>query len=242
MFTINREKGPWPSPSAVDEMLRRVEDFGHEADDYIWRIRTYLNYAKECNLGSRAVVDSCVDLAETYTDVYEVAEMRRAKRDAWNAARESALMIEREPTEINMELDPIYFEAILRGVKTYEGRAYKPGSDKNYPDMRRNDRIRFRLSNRREDFAEDAACRGLSSDTDMVCTVKEIYFAPTVHGMYQIPKFNGLGFQPMIEGASELIQLQRAAIYHTFPGYHELIGQHGFLGIQVENPQLVDAI
>ena len=56
MFTINREKGPWPSPSAVDEMLRRVEDFDHEADDYIWRIRTYLNYAKECNLGSRAVV------------------------------------------------------------------------------------------------------------------------------------------------------------------------------------------
>jgi hypothetical protein len=77
----------------------------------------------------------------------------------------------------------------------------------------------------------------------MTCTIKEVYFAPTVHGVYQIPKYNGLGFQPMV---SELhghasLQLERAAVYHTFPGYHELIADHGFLGIQVENPLLVTA-
>lgn len=241
MFTFNRERWSRPPLSPVAEMLRGIESFGHDADDYIWRVRSYLGYANECGLGSQAVVDSCLDLAETYTDVHEVSEARRAKLEAWNRARQDALLVDREPIEIDMELDPIYFEAILRGSKTFEGRAYKPDSDKNYPGIRANDRIRFRLSNRQEAFAEDAVRRGLTPANDMICTVREVYFAPTVHGMYQIPRFNGLGFQPMINGTSELIQLQRAAVYHTFPGYHELIGSHGFLGIQVQNPQLVGA-
>lgn len=167
--------------------------------------------------------------------------MRQTKLDAWSRARSTALCKVRDSIEIDMELDPIYFEAILRGSKTYEGRAYKPESGKNYSDIRRNDLIRFRLSRRQEAFANEAAGRGLRPDMDMVCTVREIYFAPTVHGVYQIPRFNGLGFQPMLDGPSEMLQLQRAAVYHTFPGYHELISAHGFLGIQVENPQLVAA-
>src|SRR5581483_7396438 len=187
------------------------------------------------------IVDSCVDLAETYTDIPEVAEVRHSKMAAWCRARERALSLKRSPVEIDMELDPIYFEAILQGVKTYEGRAYKPDSDKNYPGIRSGDRIRFRLSDRKEEFADEAVRRGLRGGVDMMCTVKEIYFAPTVHGMYRIPRFNGLGFQPMIDGPSEMLQLQRAAVYHTFPGYHELISEHGFVGIQVENPQLITA-
>jgi hypothetical protein len=244
MFKLNRERAPCLPSSPVDALLFKVEDFDkeyHSCDDYIHRIRDYLHYAKRCGLDSQSVVDSCVDLAETYTDVSEVVEMRQSKLDAWKSARDTALLIGRAPMEIDMELDPIYFEAILRGSKTYEGRAYKPGSDKNYPAIRSNDRIRFRLSNRKEGFAEEAVRRGLSPYADMLCTVKEIYFAPTVHGMYQIPRFNGLGFQPMIDGPSEMLQLQRAAVYHTFPGYHELIGEHGFLGIQVENPHLIMA-
>jgi hypothetical protein len=54
-----------------------------------------------------------------------------------------------------------------------------------------------------------------------------------------MPELDGDAFQPMISGTSEAIQLQRAAAYHTFSGYHQLIGAHGFLGIKVNNPRLV---
>lgn len=249
MLRFGKERYRRTPTSPVDALLAQLNDsitrdFNsgfYYYDDYLHRIRNYLDFAQGCGLGSQPIVDSCIDLAETYTDIPEVVDMRQAKLDAWKSARETALRVERDPIEIQMELDPIYFEAILCGKKTYEGRAYKPSSDKNYPGIRQNDRIRFHLSNREEGFADDAATRGLSSDMDMVCTVREIYFAPTVHGMYQIPRFNGLGFQPMINGTSEMLQLQRAAVYHTFPGYHDLISEHGFLGIQVENPELVPA-
>jgi hypothetical protein len=244
MFNFGMERSPRAPTSPVESQLAGIEKFEKDfwrLDDYIYRVRTYLEYAKKCGLGSQAVVDSCVDLAETYTSIPELAERRQAKLDAWNKARAAALEVDREPIEINMELDPIYFEAILRGEKTYEGRAYKPDSDKDYPSIRRGDSIRFRLSNREEGFAEDAISRGLRLDRDMECKVKEVHFAPTVHGIYQIPRFNGLGFQPMISGPGEIIQLQRAAVYHTFPGYHELISEHGFLGIEVEDPKLVAA-
>lgn len=244
MFKLGKEREPRSPLSPVDMLLRQVDELANDysyCDDYVHRVRNYLWYAKRCGLDSQSVADSCIDLAETYTDLPVLVEKRQFKYKSWLQARESALRVVRDPIEINMELDPIYFEAILRGSKTYEGRAYKPDSDKNYPDIRSNDRIRFRLSDRKEEFAEDARRRGLNPGVDMICAVKEIYFAPTVHGMYQIPRFNGLGFQPMIDGSSEMLQLQRAAVYHTFPGYHELISDHGFLGIQVENPRLVVA-
>lgn len=231
-------------PSPVDALLGQINDIDQGnlyADDYLHRVRNYLRYAKNCGLDSRSIVDSCVDLAETYTDIPEVMELRQSKLEAWHKARRAALLVDRDPIEISMELDPVYFQAILQGNKTYEGRAYKPESDKNYPDIRSGDRIRFRLSDRKLEFADDAARRGLEPRFDMMCTVKQIHFAPTVHGMYQIPRFNGLGFQPMYSGPSEALQLQRAAVYHTFPGYHQLIEQHGFLGIHVEHPQLVGA-
>jgi len=231
--------------SPVDSLLCKVESLYSDInyyDDYTYRVRSYLRYAKGCELNTQDIVDSCVDLAETYTDIPELVEARQSKLDAWRKARDAALSVERASIEIDMELDPIYFEAILRGDKTYEGRAYKPKSDKNYPDIRSGDCIRFQLSNRKEEFIDEAMRRGLRFDSDMICTVKEIYFTPTVHGMYQIPRFSGLGFQPMIDGPGEMLQLQRAAVYHTFPGYHELIGEHGFLGIQIENPQLVMAV
>jgi|GEM_PF-2709996 len=226
-------------PSPVDEMLARVESFGYDVDDYIWRVRTYLDLARHCALRSSALVNSCIDLAETLTDIPELTTRNEMKRVAWKSKRTEALRLQREPRMIAMELDPIYFDAILAGRKTFEGRAYKPDSDKNYPDIRRGDQIYFQLSLRQGDFPSQAAQFGLSANEGMLCTVDGIYFAPTVHGMYQMPEFDGDAFQPMINGTSEVIQLQRAAVYHTFPGYHELIGAHGFLGIKVENPQLV---
>jgi len=241
MFTRSRERFKKPASSPVEEMLQWTENSGFINDDYLWRIRNYLNYARDCGLESQAVVDSCIDLATTYTDVPEIIENRYSKQRAWDDARVTSLGVNRASRLITMNLDPIYFEAILRGEKTYEGRAYKPNSDKNYPDIRQNDLIQFSLSDRNEEFALDAMARNLHYGMKMVCRVKDVIFAPSVHGVYQIPHFNGLGFQPMINGPSEMLQLQRAAVYHTFPGYHELIEQHGFLGIELEDPQLLTA-
>jgi hypothetical protein len=235
----NKGEAQAASSSPVDQMLTRVEAFGYGVDDYIWRVRTYLDWAKRCGLRSSAVVDSCIDLAETLTDIPELAARNGTKRAAWESKRTEALRSQRTPRAIAMELDPVYFEAILAGRKTFEGRAYKPNSDKNYPDIRRGDQICFQLSLRQNDFPRQAVQLGLGPDSGMLCTVDDIYFAPTVHGMYQMPEFDGDAFQPMVNGTSEVIQLQRAAVYHTFPGYHDLIGVHGFLGIKVENPQLV---
>lgn len=246
MFKVGKERRSPTSASPVDALLDKLDRIdtyarGRRGFDFEERVKKYLEAAKYFGLDSQAVVDSCVDLAETHTHTPEITDIRQAKLLAWEETRQAALSINRPPIEVYMELDPVYFEAILAGDKTYEGRAYRPDSDKNYPDIRAHDRIRFRMSRRKVEFADDALCRGLTPDSEMICTVKEVYFAPTVHGMYQIPRFNGLGFQPMINGDSEILQLQRAAVYHTFPGYHELIERHGFLGIELQNPQLATA-
>ncbi len=224
--------------SPVDRILGEVTRFGYGADDYIWRTRTYLEWAKQCGLASQEVAHSCIDLAETLTPIYPLVEMRQAKTAAWESKRRAALNVERAPRVIEMELDPVYFEAILTGWKTFGGRAFKPDSDKDYPDIRTGDLVRFTLSTRHEEFARELAARNLQPDDVMWCTVKDMYFAPTVHGMYQMPQFDGDAFQPMIDAPSEAIQIQRAAVYHTFPGYHELIAEHGFLGIHLQNPHL----
>jgi hypothetical protein len=243
MLRFGKERLRKAPLAPVDDLLSRVEAFGYYRDDYLRRVHTYLRYARECGLSSQAIADSCIDLAETYSQVNEVIAMRQDKQRAWDEARKVALSVDRKPIDIDMELDPVYFEAILRGIKRYEGRAYKPDSSKNYPDIRRKDRIHFHLSGRKEEFSDEAVNRGLSLTMELVCTVGDVHFAPTVHGVYQIPRFNGLGFQPMVDerDGNASLQLERAAVYHTFPGYHELIEAHGFLGIQVEQPQLATA-
>ncbi len=238
MLKFSAERTPELSP--VDEMLGRVAGFGYvNVDDYIERVRAYLEFAKQCGLESQAVVDSSIDLAETLTTIPELVDSRRAKTEQWEARRRAALAVERPPRLIDMELDPVYFAAILTEKKSFEGRAYKPDSDKDYPDIRAGDLVRFRLSQRDEGFVADMGQRDLRPEDVMVCTVRDVFFAPTVHGMYQNGEIDGEAFQPMLNGPSEVIQLQRAAVYHTFPGYNQIIRDHGFLGIQVENPYLV---
>lgn len=238
-FTIERAPAP---AMPVEAMLRRVETvFEYGVDDYTRRVWTYLDFARGCGLGAQEIVDSCIDLAETLTDMPELVASRQAKTAAWQARRQQALAEHRPPRIIDMELNPVYFEAILAGVKTYEGRAYKPDSDKDYPDIRHGDVVRFQLSRRSEAFEADAQRRGLSPSASMLCQVDDVVFAPTVHGVYESTAFDGdaYTFQPMVNGTSEAIQVQRAAVYHTFPGYHELVQRHGFLGIRVESPQLI---
>ncbi len=43
----------------------------------------------------------------------------------------------------------------------------------------------------------------------------------------------------MINGPSELLNIQRAAAYYLFPGYREKIQKHGFLGIKLVDPKLL---
>ncbi|HSX27930.1 MAG TPA: hypothetical protein VLF60_00590 [Candidatus Saccharimonadales bacterium] len=233
-FNRNRERS-----SAVTELLAQVESLRLPFDDYLQRVHTYLSWAKDCALSSERVVQSCIDLAETLTTIPELQESRAAKSADWERKRRSATATRRSSRTVRMELDPIYFAAILRGAKTFEGRAYKPDSDKNYPDIRADDQIQFYLSDREETFTEEARQLGIKAEDVMYCTVQDVFFAPTVHGVYQLPGFDGDAFQPMIQGQSELLQLQRAGVYYTFPGYPELIAQHGFLGIQVHSPRLM---
>src|SRR5690242_16663233 len=125
----SREQAPRRAVSPVGTLLAEVAALDRKyfyTDDYIHRVSNYLHYAKRFELDSQPIVDSCVDLAETYTDIPELAARRQSKLDAWQNARVAALSRDRTPIEVGMELDPIYFEAILRGSKTYEGRAYKP--------------------------------------------------------------------------------------------------------------------
>lgn len=241
MFSFGRKKNTVPSTPLKNE-LSKFKEWGDDYwrdDDYLNRVRLYLSFAHKHGLASQAVVYSCIDLAATYTTIPEVTYERKRKLAEWKVARTAALASVRPPRLISMELDPAYFAAILGGTKTYEGRAYKPDSDKNYPDIRSGDMIFFQLSTRQESFPDEAASLGLDQGRAMTCEVGDVLFAPTVHGAYQIPRFNGLGFQPMIQGPGELLQLQWAAVYHTFPGYHELIDEHGFIGIEVVNPALV---
>lgn len=246
-----RESFRWPRRTPdnhVDRLLAQVRDvtldqrrLGHR-DDFLCRLESYLGWAQRYGLGSEQVAGSCTDLARTLSQDRWDAGPRMEKSQAWAERRQAALRTDRPPRTIDMELDPVYFDAILRGRKTFEGRAYKPDSDKDYPDIRHGDTIVFTMSDRQPWFELEAQGYGLSMRDVMVCPVQDVHFAPTVHGVYQMsPDFNGDAFQPMVgvgESGSEHIQLQRAAVYYSFPGYPELIRDHGFLGIELAGAQL----
>lgn len=230
-----RRRGPL---NPVDSLLTDVRSLRVE-DEYLQRLDNYLTWAQQHNLSSQTAAESCIDLAMTLSQIPEVALPRQAKTESWRESRQAALAIERQPRTIAMELDPLYFNAILEGCKTFEGRAYKPDSDKLYADIRGGDMLVFDMSGRDTDFNRQARYYGLTMRSRMVCEVVDAFFSPTVHGVYQIPGFDGDAFQPMIRGDSELLQIQRAGVYYSFPGYRELIHEHGFLGIQVSKPQLI---
>ena len=138
-----------------------------------------------------------------------------------------------------MQLYPKYFKAVLLREKTYEGRAYYPESDKNYHDISEGDSIIFNICPETIGWENDCSRLELNPNMQMTTEVTEVNFAPTVHWMFQYGPCFGEEFQPMINGSSELLYIQRAAVYYSFPNYKERIDKYGFLGLKLAEPKLV---
>jgi hypothetical protein len=227
-------------PSVDQELARLRKDAGRQfpvfSDTLEERLYTYLEFARTCGLHQREIVLSCVDLALTLEQMWQGLEL--PKINAWGKARREALVKARPQRVIEMQLYPEYFSAIFAKRKVFEGRAYDPDSPKDYPDMREGDRIVFKVCREIPEWESRCQNLGINPDIPMVAEVGRIKFAPLVHWMYQLPGVEGESFQPMISGASELINLQRAAVYYSFPGYAERIMDHGFVGIEVRDPRL----
>ncbi len=241
-FLRRRERTQELSP--VEETLQQVyrllyHDGFMQPDDLLERLYSYVSFARDCKLHSQEVLDSCSDLAYARSTDPMCEVLRQTKQEAWDERRTGALGVPREPRIIDMHLYPIYFAAILRQIKFYEGRAYNPNSDKNYADIRQGDTVRFTLDQDKPEFAAQAIELGLPANATMTCTAEDVLFAPNVHGVYSMSGVLGEHFQPMLTGGSELLELQRVAAYYAFPGYPELIRKHGFVGIELSDPQLV---
>jgi hypothetical protein len=240
MLEILRSLGLGRPKFPVDQELNRLRTasgrgFPILPDPLAERYLTYLEFARSCDLLREEITFSCMDLALT---LEQIGAEKNPKTEAWESDRQAALVRARPPREIEMHLYPAYFAAILRGKKCFEGRAYDPNSPKNYSDIREGDRVVFRLT--REIARWESQCRDLrlNPDVPMAAEVGRVVFAPLVHWMYQLPSVEGEDFQPMISGAPELLNLQRAAVYYTFPGYPQRIRDHGFIGIEVLHPKL----
>lgn len=206
-------------------------------NEYLSRAETYLSFAKELGLDGEAIVHSCYDLAASLTsDPYIRAENRR-KINIWERISKSNLAESRGTRTIEMNLDPIYFYSILNQKKSFEGRAYDPNSIKNYPNIRSGDIIIFALTNRKFEHFEECERMGLREGMKMQVDVGRIFFSPLVHWMYEFNPPSGKDFQPNIDGPSEILQLQSAAVYYMFPGYPQKINDNGFVGIEVLNPK-----
>lgn len=219
----------------VREVIKRLPPWNSVFEN---RYLTYLEFAHMFGLTTRNVVDSCFDLALTYDPFFK--EVETEKQNFWEARRQKALQVTRPPRKIQMQLYPGYFSAILRGEKPFEGRAYDPVSEKRYEDIRAGDRIVFNICQETQDWEAECERLGLNPLMLMELTVVDVYFAPRVHWMYQYTNNVGADFQPMITGPSELLALQRAGVYYTIPGYKEKIDEYGFIGIEIENPRLIN--
>lgn len=208
-------------------------------NSYLEKLIPYLEFAQECHLSGENVVLSCRDLARLIDP--EFKHHHKNKIQMWQQVVAEFAPLLRPTRVIPMKLDPEYFAGILAGVKTYEGRAWDPASPKNYADLRPGDLITFSVNQERLDW--EVQCQRWSIDPrwQMSAQISEIFFAPTIHYLYQfIPGVDvGAEFQPYKQGVAELIQLGRASVYYGFPRYPRLIEDHGFLGIKLQSPVLV---
>ena len=224
----------------VSRELKRLR--GISRDMQPDKLQGYLEWAAMWGLKGQSVVNSCLDLAKTTNQ--DLWFLQRRKMEEWNRKRAEFLERLRPPRTIRMQLYPAYFAAISTGVKRYEGRAYNPKSGKNYADLREGDKIVFNICREVEGWREENEQLGIDSDSLMEVKVRVVHYSPTVHGIYQYAtRGDSLGgeFQPMIKGNSELLELQRAAVYYTFPAYKQRIIEHGFLGIELREPRLFRA-
>ena len=205
------------------------------SDYYFDKLHGYLSFAVECGLRGEEILLSCFDLADALDPYYRALDWR-VKTDFWFQETGKYKDIAREPRSITMQLYPQYFAAILDGRKKYEGRAFDPFSDKIYADIRQGDRIIFNINKEVNGWFKECVTLNLEPGMLMECLVGRVLFAPTVHGVYQFNVNLGEEFQPVVTGTSEILQLQRAAIYYSFPDYARKIRDYGFLGIELVNP------
>lgn len=207
-------------------------------DDYVKRAENYIEWVQRWGLEGEEVVASCFDLALTLAQGSYYQAVRQEIGAQWEQSRAAALTIVRPPKIIIAELDPQFFYHISIGRKTMEGRAYDP---KRFSDIREGDVFKFSLSQRLKHLTGEALEYGLDQADILEAEVGIVNYGPTVHSVYQFGHGKGEDFQPTVSGPSEMLQIQRAAVYYTFPNYPERISQYGFLGIGLRDHRLIRA-
>ncbi|MBN1169111.1 hypothetical protein JXA63_04440 [Candidatus Woesebacteria bacterium] len=239
IFRIKKTGNSTPDP--LQKELSKVQyaiSKRSREDPYYNQLLTNLEIAQYFGLEGEYIVHSCRDLAEL---AYDPTGDNFVKKQTWMRAKETVYMRERTSGRmITMKLYPQYYAAIQRGFKTFEGRAYDPQSSKRYADIKKGDAILFEVNKEIENWEEE--CKHLSIDPDkrLETDVGQVFYGALVHEVFQMCPRLGVEFQPMISGPSELINLQRAAVYYSFPEYSRRISENGFIGIEVLNPRLVD--
>ena len=84
-----------------------------------------------------------------------------------------------------MELYPTYFNAIKNGEKTFEGRAYKADSDKEYHNLRKGDQIVFSINQEAVEWQEMCKKLGLRINERLLVGAGDVYHGSTVHEIFQ---------------------------------------------------------
>lgn len=111
---------------------------------------------------------------------------------------------------------------------------------KNYQDIRVGDSLKFRINQEYKGWETECKTLGINPKVPMLVKIGRVNFAPNVHSMYQNFDCEGEDFQPLVNGPGEIFNIQRAAVYYSFPGYRDLIGNYGFIGLKMGNPVLLN--
>ena len=169
----------------------------------------------------------------------ELLEAQQRKIEAWNSASESS--VARDSRVITKNLFPRYFSLIGSGAKTIEGRAYKPDSSKDYPGIQPGDTVHFNISTEIQNWQERCYEFGLIPGEEMTATVSDVFFSPLVQWMFHsLELCAGEEFQPELHFGWDLVTtaIHNAARYYAIQEYPELIAQHGFVGIRLQDVEI----
>jgi len=135
-----------------------------------------------------------------------------------------------------MQLYPLYFDLIMRGVKTFEGRAYKPGSGKNYPGVCPGDVLQFSICKEIKGWESQCDAYSIHPDSLMSAQIVSVHYAPLVQlAFHDLEPAAGERFQSILSHVHDRVStaIVRAARYYEIPEYPDLIRKHGFLGLEL---------
>lgn len=225
---VFREQAPKLSPVATAIQNLKLIESRVKLLPYEDAMITYLEIIRQQGHFNRATLLSCQDLALTRHPYFHDD---REKEELWEKSRDEALVINRPPRTIQCKLHPIFFHLISSSEKTIEGRAHKPSSSKNYPDIRGGDILHFTLDPEAPDFIKNCRRFKLNATDQMRAQVVDLHFAPTVHGVFSQLNSTGHPFQPQINTMPVVQEiLQAAEYYKIYPGGFP----HGFIGIELK--------